>query len=112
MVFILSLNQESVDVCNYLADKIPIAVANINADTAKLLNVYKSISDDLGIHSDDFETMLLRTQKAVLLADEAIISSEIALRYTASKIEDYLKNSSSDDDSPKVMSLGRGKFSD
>ena len=112
MSFKLSLNQESVEICYYWADKLPVAVANISESTIKLLETYNSLANDLGIHRKDFQIMLLKTEKSMLLAAESLEIVENDLRFVARKIEDYINRNtgSSGSDSPKIKTLNRGHF--
>ena len=114
MAFKLSLNQESVEVLYYLADKLPVTVESLNEATVKLLEIYNSLSDDLGVHRNDFQIMLLKTQKTLLLANDSFSYAELVLRNAAERIDEYLNstNGTSDTDSPKIKTLNRGHFDD
>ena len=114
MAFKLSLNTETVEVLYYFADRLPVAVSNISESTNRLLSIYNSLADDLGVHNNDFQIMLLNTQKSLLLANEAFMYVEKFSRNAAEKINNYLNATGSDssDDSPKIKTLNRGHFND
>ena len=112
MGVILALNQTSVDVCNALAERIPVVNDNICDDTHKLIQIYESLAPDLGVHSRQFEIMLLQTEKTALLAKEEVQNVSVILRDVANRISDYLSQSSGSDDSPKVKTLGRRSIVD
>ena len=72
------------------ATAMPTAVDNIIQSTEKLINVYRSTAEDLGIHSDSFGEMLDYIRKVQEKAAEAIEELPKGLDITASKIDAYL----------------------
>lgn len=88
----LALNKESADLLYYLADKLPESVNKITDDTDTLLNVYRSVEGDLGVHKEQFELMLLHAKKATLLALDSISQIQIVLNTTADYIMEYVNS--------------------
>lgn len=72
------------------ATAMPTAVEDIIQSTEKLINIYRSASEDLGAHSDSFGEMLDYIRKAQEKASEAIEVLPKGLEITASKIDAYL----------------------
>ena len=77
------------------AATMPAAVENIIQSTDKLINTYRSTSENLGTHSDSFSEMLDYIRKAQEKVAEAIEELPKGLETTASKIDVYLAKNSS-----------------
>ena len=112
IVMKLGLNEESAYLLYGLADKLPSVFEQIMEDTERLINIYKSVNGDLGVHTRNFEAMLLRIKKATLLASEPLSYLPNDLRKTADKIMDYINSDSSSDTSPKPPQKTIGRKGD
>ena len=97
----LELNEESAYLLYGLADRLPSIFEQIMEDTEQLINIYRSVNGDLGVHTRNFEAMLLQIKKATLLASEPLSYLPNDLRKTADKIMDYINSDSLSDTSPK-----------
>ena len=86
----LSLNSQSAQALREFADAIPRAVERITNDTVKLISLYQSISEQLGVHRDDFYLVLLHIQKMQIISAEALEVLPIMMRKTADEIDDYI----------------------
>lgn len=84
------LTPEGAQALRDFATAMPTAVENIIQSTEKLINIYRSASEDLGAHSDSFGEMLDYIRKAQEKASEAIEELPKGLEITASKINAYL----------------------
>lgn len=84
------LTPEGAQALRDFAAAMPVAIDNISQSTERLLNVYRSTSDDLGRHSDAFAEMLEYIRKAQEKAAEAIEELPKGLENTALKIDAYL----------------------
>lgn len=90
----LSLNSQSAQALREFADAIPRAVERITNDTVKLISLYQSISEQLGVHRDDFYLVLLHIQKMQIISAEALEVLPIMMRKTADEIDDYIAGKS------------------
>ena len=88
----IGLNQESVDALLALAQALPVAVNNIADATERLWQVFQSVSDKVGPHEPDFETMLVCIKKAQETAAEALITLPPMMAATANNISAYIAN--------------------
>lgn len=86
----LALNTESALALREFAESMPFAVENIVAATVKVVHVYQSVADTLGVHHNDFYEMLMHIKKAQENAAEAILSLPPMLNATADKIDAYV----------------------
>lgn len=86
----LALNMHSVAALRTLAAEIPSAIDNIVYSTERLLSVYRTVSDSLGVHGPDFYDMVLSVKRAQETSAEAIVTVPILLTTTADKIENYI----------------------
>lgn len=89
----LSINAESVQVLRDFADKIPIAKNQIHEQTMKLMKIYDSVADLIGVHKNDFFDILMRVKKAEEHTSEALEYLLPKLRETADKMEAYIQMS-------------------
>ena len=86
----LSLNAQSANALREFAGAMPVAVSNIVTATEKLIQVYQSTADSLGVHQNDFYQMLMHIKKAQENAADAIESLPPMLKATAAKIDAYV----------------------
>lgn len=86
----LSLNRESANALREFSESMPFAVDNIVEETGKLINVYQSVADSLGVHQQAFYDLLMHIKKAQENAAEAIQALPPMLIHTAEKIEAYV----------------------
>lgn len=86
----LSLNQPSVEAIREWAGFIPAAVENIREATARLLRVYQSMEETLGVHRAVFCSILQEVACVQELAAEAVEVLPKKLYETADRMEVYL----------------------
>lgn len=60
----LSLNSESAAALREFSESMPVAIQNIVDSTEKVVQVYQSVADTLGVHNQDFYDMLMLIKKA------------------------------------------------
>lgn len=86
----LALNQRGVNALKELADAMPVVLSNILTNTDTLMNVYQSVSDQVGEHGQDFQNMLMYIKVAQEKSAEAISALPPMMRSTAAKMEAYI----------------------
>lgn len=86
----LALNTESAIALREFAESMPLAIENIVTATEKVVQVYQSVADTLGIHNQDFYEMLMHIKKAQENAADAIQTLPPMLNTTADKIDAYV----------------------
>jgi DNA anti-recombination protein RmuC len=86
----LTLTYEGAQALREFAEAIPLAIENIRNETDALQNVYRSVSDRLGSHNQDFVDLLTHIQNAQKRAAEAISELPPKMLATAEKIEAYV----------------------
>lgn len=86
----IALNLESAEALRSFAQAIPVAVENITTETDKLIQVYNSSAETLGVHSEDFQTMILLIKKAQTDAADAIKILPAMMESTATQIINYV----------------------
>lgn len=86
----ISLNIESAQALRDFAKAMPVAINNIVEETQSLITVYKSVSDQVGPHEQQFDTMMKLISKAQNDATDAINALPPKLRYTADKIDEFI----------------------
>lgn len=91
----LSLNQESVTALREFSDMMPQVIGNLEADIAKLVNIYNSVAEDIGSHEENFGEMLLSIQRVETRVAESINELTYMLKSTADKMESYIQHGSS-----------------
>lgn len=89
---ILSLNHKSAMALREFAEAIPQAIQNISDDTDKLIGVYQSVQEKVGVHGDDFHNLLQSIEKVQKDAAQAMEALPHMLIETAVKIETYVSN--------------------
>ena len=88
----LALNTESAAALREFAESMPLAIQNIVDSTEKVVRVYQSVAEQLGVHSQDFYNMLMLIKKAQEETAEAISELPKMLNTTADKIDEYVAN--------------------
>lgn len=86
----ISLNEKSAQALRDFAEAMPFAINNIVEETQNLIAVYKSVSDQVGPHEQDFDTMMKLITKAQNDAADAVNALPPKLRYTADKIDAFI----------------------
>jgi hypothetical protein len=86
----ISLNEKSAQAMRDFAEAMPFAINNIVEETQRLIDVYNSVSDQVGPHQQDFETMMKLISQAQADAADAIKALPPKLRYTADKIDAFI----------------------
>ncbi|MGN0465512.1 MAG: hypothetical protein ACI4F9_04085 [Lachnospiraceae bacterium] len=86
---------EGVAALREFAQAIPVAVQNIQESTQKLLQVYSSVSDELGVHDSNFLEILQCVKRAQETAADAVQELPPKLEQTATNIEAYISAGSS-----------------
>ena len=61
----LELTNEAADEMDQLADKMTMAVINIDDAISQLWQVFNNVSDDVGVHADRFEDLLGEAKSAI-----------------------------------------------
>ena len=88
----LELTEEGAQALRDFADALPPVLDELSFDTEQLIGVYRSVSDDLGVHEENFNSMLNSVARAQKAADEAIQVIPDKMRNVAQAIEDYIKS--------------------
>ena len=86
----LSLNSESAAALREFSESMPVAIQNIVDSTEKVVQVYQSVADTLGVHNQDFYDMLMLIKKA---QEETAVAIQVVpkmLTTTADKIDAYV----------------------
>lgn len=86
----LALNYESAEALREFAAAMPLAIENIVSATERVVQVYQSLADSLGVHNQDFYEMLMYIKKAQENAADAIQALPPMLNKTADDIIDYV----------------------
>ena len=86
----LALNTESAIALREFAESMPLAIENIVTATVKVVQIYQSVADTLGVHNQDFYEMLMHIKKAQENATDAIQTLPPMLNTTADKIDAYV----------------------
>lgn len=86
----LALNSESAAALREFSESMPVAIQNIVDSTEKVVQVYQSIADTLGVHNQDFYDMLMLIKKAQEETADAIQALPKMLTTTADKIDAYI----------------------
>lgn len=86
----LALYMNSAAALRKLAEEIPAAIDNIVFSTERLLAVYQSLSDTLGVHEAEFYEMILSVKRAKDVSCEAVAAISEILTRAADKIERYV----------------------
>ena len=86
----LSLNSESAAALREFSESMPVAIQNIVDSTEKVVQVYQSVADTLGVHNQDFYDMLMLIKKAQEETAVAIQVLPKMLTTTADKIDAYV----------------------
>lgn len=86
----LTLTHQGAESLRDFARALPIATEDIKVSTEKLYNIFKSLSEDLGEHKDDFEKLLLHIDKLQTETTEAINQLVPKMLKTADKIDEYV----------------------
>ena len=86
----LSLNSESAAALREFSESMPVAIQNIVDSTEKVVQVYQSVADTLGVHNQDFYDMLMLIKKAQEETAVAIQVLPKMLTTTADKIDSYV----------------------
>lgn len=87
---VIALNSAGAQALRELANSLPVAVANILSSTERLVSVYQSVSEKVGVHSEDFRNMLMLIKSAQEKSAEAIEVLPPMMRKTAADIDDYV----------------------
>lgn len=87
---VIALNSAGAQALRELANALPVAIANILTETEKLISVYQSVSDSVGVHSEDFRNMLMLIKSAQEKSAEAIEVLPPMMQRTAAEIDNYV----------------------
>ena len=88
----LSLNHDSAEALRELAASMPAAVCNIVESTEKLISVYQSVSDTLGVHRQSFYELLKLIKQFQSEAVGAIELLPGKMNQTADLIDRYVSS--------------------
>lgn len=86
----LALNVKSAMALREFSETMPFAIQNIVDSTQKLIQIYQSVSEKLGVHDQNFYNMLMLIKSAQMDAADAIQVLPNMLIKTAEKIEIYV----------------------
>lgn len=87
----LELTEEGAQALRDFADALPPVLDELSYDTERLIEVFRSVSDNLGAHEEDFNSMLRGVARAQKAAEEAIQVVPEKMRNVAEAIEDYIR---------------------
>lgn len=87
----LELTPEGAQALRDFADALPPVLDELAYDTDELLRVYQSVSEDLGIHGDNFSSILQSVALAQKEAEEAIQVMPAKMYKLAQDIDDYVR---------------------
>lgn len=90
MELTLGLNHEGATALREFAEAMPIAIRNIEEATEKIIRVYQSVADTLGVHDQDFYEMLIHIKNAQENAADAILILPTMMNTTADQIDNYV----------------------
>ena len=105
----LSLDMRSVDALRTLAGAIPGAIESIVCSTQRLVSVYQTVSETLGVHESYFYEMVLSVKKAQEISADAVASVPDLLLSTADKIERYVHSHPTCQDDSNLEIISKGK---
>lgn len=88
----LELTAEGAQALRDFADALPPVLDELSYDTEQLIETFRSVSDDLGTHEENFNSMLRSVARAQKAADEAIQTIPEKMRNVAQAIEDYVRS--------------------
>ncbi len=86
----LALNIKSAMALREFSESMPFAIQNIVDSTERLIQIYQSVAEQLGVHNQDFYNMLMLIKSAQKDAADAIEILPNMLIRTAEKIEIYV----------------------
>lgn len=86
----LTLTYEGAEALREFARALPVATENIQLSTEKLYAIYQSVAEDLGVHKQEFESLLSHIKKMQLNATYAIAMLVPNMNKTADRIDDYV----------------------
>lgn len=86
----IEMSKKGAQALRDFAEAMPLAINNIVEETQNLIAVYKSVSDQVGPHEQDFDTMIKLITKAQNDAVDAVNALPPRLRYTADKIDEFI----------------------
>ena len=86
----LALTTQGAESLRKLAKQLPTTLNEIGTATIKLFELYESLSDNLGEHSDLFKDLLLYVKQAIALASDAINELPPKMEITAQAIDAYV----------------------
>ena len=87
----LELTSEGAQALRDFADALPPIMDELSYDTQQLIDVFRSVSDNLGVHETNFNSMLRSVANAQQAAEEAIQIIPGKMRDVAQAIEDYVR---------------------
>lgn len=88
----LELTVEGAQALRDFADALPPVMDELSYDTEQLIEIFRSVSDDLGVHEENFSSMLRSVARAQKIAEEAIQVIPEKMRGVAQAIEDYIRS--------------------
>jgi len=88
----LALNYESAQALREMAELIPASMRKIKEGTLKVADIYQSLSDGLGAHSEDICNLVMHIKNANTSANEAFGVLVPRLQETADKIDAYVRS--------------------
>lgn len=86
----LKIDNDGAAILREFAAAMPVALANIEESTERVLGIYQSVANSVGPHEQDFYDMLMTIKKAQEQARDAIMVLPKMLNQTADKIEAYV----------------------
>ena len=86
----IKLDQSGVDAIRQFAEAMPVAIKSIISDTENLVNQYRSVSMQIGVHEADFANMMRIVSAAQQEAAEAISALIPKLNECADSMQDWI----------------------
>lgn len=86
----INLDLQSAEALRTFAETMPAAVERIEASTERLVRVYNSVSDSLGVHAQKIGELVMLIKKAQEESAEAITVLPKMLKSTANRMDEYI----------------------
>ncbi len=86
----LDLSMKSAEALRDFAEAMPLAIMNIAQSTERVAQVYQSVAEEVGPHSQDFYDMIALVRAAQEKVVEAIEALPPRMRYVADQIEEFV----------------------
>lgn len=99
----LFLSWDGVYALRELGDSIPYTTKNIVSSTEKVVQIYQSVSENVGPHAGDFAEMVYSIKKYMEISNESLEIVKQGIHITAQRIADYLTSTEEGHQPPKKV---------